>query len=74
MTSRYGRLRRVYNVNGTILDGSTRGLLEGPPSHWIETLESFAGDLGFDTFIVWPGEKPLSQIERFAEDVVPALR
>jgi alkanesulfonate monooxygenase SsuD/methylene tetrahydromethanopterin reductase-like flavin-dependent oxidoreductase (luciferase family) len=67
-------IRRVYNINGAILDGSTRGLLEGPPSHWIETLESFAGDLGFDTFIFWPGEEPLSQIERFAEEVVPALR
>jgi alkanesulfonate monooxygenase SsuD/methylene tetrahydromethanopterin reductase-like flavin-dependent oxidoreductase (luciferase family) len=67
-------IRRVYNINGAILDGSTGGLLEGPPSHWIETLEGFAGDLGFDTFIFWPDEEPLSQIERFAEEVVPAFR
>jgi alkanesulfonate monooxygenase SsuD/methylene tetrahydromethanopterin reductase-like flavin-dependent oxidoreductase (luciferase family) len=67
-------IRRAYNVNGTIADGPTRGLLDGPPTHWIETLTGFAQDLGFDTFIFWPSEEPLAQLERFAQDVVPALR
>jgi len=66
-------VRRLYNVSGAIVDGSTRGLLEGPPEHWTETLTGFA-ELGFDTFILWPREEPLAQIERFAEEVVPALR
>lgn len=67
-------IRRVYNVSGTIADGPTRGLLEGPPEHWVETLAGFASELGFDTFIFWPSEDPLAQLERFASEVVLALR
>jgi alkanesulfonate monooxygenase SsuD/methylene tetrahydromethanopterin reductase-like flavin-dependent oxidoreductase (luciferase family) len=67
-------IRRVYNVSGAITDGAVRGLLDGPPDHWVETLGSFASDLGFDTFIFWPGDEPEAQLERFAADVVPALR
>lgn len=37
-------------------DGSATRLLEGPPSHWIEELTRFVTDLGFDTFVFWPGE------------------
>ena len=67
-------IRRVYNVGGTINDTPTRDLLKGSPEQWIETLASFARELGFDTFIFWPEEEPLDQLERFAEEVVPALR
>ena len=67
-------IRRVYNVSGTIVDGPVRGLLDGPPEHWIETLTGFSTDLGFDTFIFWPGDDPSAQLERFAAEVVPALR
>jgi alkanesulfonate monooxygenase SsuD/methylene tetrahydromethanopterin reductase-like flavin-dependent oxidoreductase (luciferase family) len=67
-------IRRVYNVGGTIADGPATGLLEGPPEHWIETLTGFAEELGFDTFVFWPGEQVLAQVERFAEEVVPAVR
>ena len=67
-------IRRVYNVGGTIADGPTDGLLKGPPRHWIETLTGFAVELGFDTFVFWPDEEPLAQLERFAQEVAPALR
>jgi alkanesulfonate monooxygenase SsuD/methylene tetrahydromethanopterin reductase-like flavin-dependent oxidoreductase (luciferase family) len=67
-------IRRLYNVSGRIVDGETTGLLDGPPSHWIETLTGFAQELGFDTFIFWPSEDPLAQVERFAHEVVAALR
>ncbi|MDQ3889233.1 MAG: LLM class flavin-dependent oxidoreductase [Actinomycetota bacterium] len=67
-------IRRVYNVGGSITDGPTDGLLKGPPEHWIETLKEFAHELGFDTFVVWPDEDPLAQLERLAGEVVPALR
>jgi alkanesulfonate monooxygenase SsuD/methylene tetrahydromethanopterin reductase-like flavin-dependent oxidoreductase (luciferase family) len=67
-------IRRVYNVSGTIADGPVRGLLDGPPDHWAETLTSFAKDLGFDTFILWPSEDPKTQVQRFAEEIVPAVR
>jgi alkanesulfonate monooxygenase SsuD/methylene tetrahydromethanopterin reductase-like flavin-dependent oxidoreductase (luciferase family) len=67
-------IRRVYNVGGTIADGPTRGLLDGPPEHWAETLTAFAEELGFDTFIFWPADEPEVQLERFADEVVPAVR
>jgi alkanesulfonate monooxygenase SsuD/methylene tetrahydromethanopterin reductase-like flavin-dependent oxidoreductase (luciferase family) len=69
-----GEIRRVYNIGGAIADGPTRGLLDGPPDHWVETLSGFAQELGFDTFIFWPGDEQLAQLERFAEEVVPGLR
>jgi alkanesulfonate monooxygenase SsuD/methylene tetrahydromethanopterin reductase-like flavin-dependent oxidoreductase (luciferase family) len=67
-------VRRVYNVSGAIVDGEVQGLLQGPPEHWVETISGFAGDLGFDTFIFWPGGDQLEQVERFAREVVPSLR
>lgn len=67
-------IRRVYNIGGTIADGESQALLQGPPEHWIETLQNFAEELGFDTFIFWPGEDPQGQLERFAQEIVPALR
>jgi alkanesulfonate monooxygenase SsuD/methylene tetrahydromethanopterin reductase-like flavin-dependent oxidoreductase (luciferase family) len=67
-------IRRIYNVGGTIADGPVRGLLQGPPSHWIETLTRFAEELGFDTFVFWPEEDPFGQLERFAQEVAPALQ
>ena len=67
-------IRRVYNVGGMITDAATGDLLKGPPDQWIETLASFAEDLGFDTFIFWPEKEPLDQLERFAEEVIPAFR
>ncbi len=67
-------IRRLYNISGRIVDGPTNGLLDGPVEHWIETLTGFARELGFDTFIFWPADEPPRQLERFAEEVVPALR
>jgi alkanesulfonate monooxygenase SsuD/methylene tetrahydromethanopterin reductase-like flavin-dependent oxidoreductase (luciferase family) len=67
-------IRRVYNISGTIADGPTRGLLDGPTEHWVETLAEFASELGFDTFVFWPEQDPLRQAERFAREVVPGLR
>jgi alkanesulfonate monooxygenase SsuD/methylene tetrahydromethanopterin reductase-like flavin-dependent oxidoreductase (luciferase family) len=69
-----GDVRRVYNLNGTIADGPVTGVLQGPPEHWVETLTGFASDLGFDTFIFWPSEDHVAQVERFAQEVVPVLR
>jgi alkanesulfonate monooxygenase SsuD/methylene tetrahydromethanopterin reductase-like flavin-dependent oxidoreductase (luciferase family) len=68
------RIRRIYNVMGRIADGPATRLLEGPPSHWIEELTRFVTELGFDTFVFWPNEDPVRQIERFAADVIPGVR
>ena len=68
-------IRRVYNLTGgAVTDGPTEGPLQGPAEHWVETLGSFARDLGFDTFVFWPGEDHVAQVERFAREVAPALR
>jgi alkanesulfonate monooxygenase SsuD/methylene tetrahydromethanopterin reductase-like flavin-dependent oxidoreductase (luciferase family) len=67
-------IRRVYNISGAITDGPV-GPLEGPPEHLAATLAGYATELGFDTFVFWPpaGEE-LAQLERFAAEVVSALR
>ena len=67
-------IRRVYNVHGLVVDGHAEGLLLGPPELWVETLTGFALELGFDTFVFWPSEDELRQLERFATEVVPAVR
>ena len=67
-------VRRVYNVGGMIADSPTDELLKGPPEHRTETLTRFAEELGFDTFVFWPDEEPLVQLERFAQEIVPTLR
>lgn len=67
-------IRRLYNLMGAITDGPVEGALQGPPSHWIEELTRFAAELGFDTFVFWPAEDSVRQLERFAAEVVPNVR
>jgi alkanesulfonate monooxygenase SsuD/methylene tetrahydromethanopterin reductase-like flavin-dependent oxidoreductase (luciferase family) len=67
-------IRRLYNLGGTITDGPVQELLAGPPSHWIEELTRFNVELGFDTFVFWPREDPVAQLERFAQEVAPGVR
>jgi alkanesulfonate monooxygenase SsuD/methylene tetrahydromethanopterin reductase-like flavin-dependent oxidoreductase (luciferase family) len=67
-------IRSLYNVNGLVLDGPTRGLLEGPPDHWIETLTHFVVELGFDAFVIAPSEDVVGQIERIGQEVAPGVK
>ncbi|HEX9373839.1 MAG TPA: LLM class flavin-dependent oxidoreductase [Roseiflexaceae bacterium] len=67
-------IRRVYNLMGRIAAGPAQGLLDGPVAHWVEQLTRFAVDLGMDTFVFWPTEDRLRQIEIFAAEVVPGVR
>ena len=71
---RPAEIRRVSNLPGEITDAPAAELLHGPVEHWVETLTGFAIDLGFDTFIFWPGGDATRQVERFAEEVVPGVR
>jgi alkanesulfonate monooxygenase SsuD/methylene tetrahydromethanopterin reductase-like flavin-dependent oxidoreductase (luciferase family) len=67
------QIRRVYNIGGAITDGEAGdGPLDGPVAQWIEMLGNWATDLGVDTFIYWAADR--SSLERYAHDVVPALR
>ena len=65
-------LRRILNVNGTITDGVSNGVLQGPVDQWVDELTGLAGRHGFDTFILWAEGD--GQLSRFAEQVAPAVR
>jgi alkanesulfonate monooxygenase SsuD/methylene tetrahydromethanopterin reductase-like flavin-dependent oxidoreductase (luciferase family) len=65
-------LRRVLNVSGTITAGPSEGMFHGPVRQWVDNLAEVAVSYGFDTFIFW-GEGD-HQLDRFAQEVVPALR
>jgi alkanesulfonate monooxygenase SsuD/methylene tetrahydromethanopterin reductase-like flavin-dependent oxidoreductase (luciferase family) len=68
-------IRRVYNVSGTITDGAVgEGPLSGPSELWIERLSGWATDPGVDAFVFWPPDTGREQVERYASEVVPAVR
>lgn len=68
-------IRRVVNISGSITDGEQGdGPLDGPPAQWIDTLTQWGNDLGIDGFVFWPPDSGTDQIERFAAEIVPAVR
>ena len=68
-------IRRILNISGTITDGRRgEGPLEGPVDQWVDTLAGWAIELGVDSFVLWPPDTGTGQIERFAAEVVPAVR
>jgi alkanesulfonate monooxygenase SsuD/methylene tetrahydromethanopterin reductase-like flavin-dependent oxidoreductase (luciferase family) len=70
---RPAQIRRVVNISGRIGEAGD-GPLDGPASKWVETLSGLALDLGMDTFIYWPQEDHVRQVELFAHEVAPAVR
>lgn len=69
------RIRRLANLSGRITDGEHGGWLRGGVKHWAEELVGLVSELRFDGFILWPdGDDVLGQTERFAREVVPAVR
>jgi alkanesulfonate monooxygenase SsuD/methylene tetrahydromethanopterin reductase-like flavin-dependent oxidoreductase (luciferase family) len=67
-------VRRIYNVVGTIGDVRSGSGLIGDVDTWVNELADYAVDLGFDTFIFWPRNEPVSQLKLFADEVVPRVR
>ena len=68
-------IRRIANVNGAITDGEATGWLHGPVEHWVVELGRLVRELRFDGFVLWPDhDDVLGQTERFAREVVPAVR
>jgi hypothetical protein len=67
-------IRRIYNVMGLITDGLMQGPLTGPVDYWVDELTRLAVEVGMDTFIYWPANDHLRQIEQFAAEVVPAVQ
>ena len=41
---------------------------------WVEELTRLVLEVGMDTFIYWPQEDYIRQVELFAAEVVPAVR
>ncbi len=68
------QIRRIANVSGEITDGESGGFLRGPAKQWVDDLRRLREPYGFDDFIFWGDGDPDTQLRRFAEDVVPALR
>ncbi len=66
-------IRRALNVSGRIGEPG-EGPLDGPPSRWVENLARLAVEFGMDTFIFWPADDRVRQVELFAGEVVPAVR
>ncbi|HEV3268542.1 MAG TPA: LLM class flavin-dependent oxidoreductase [Acidimicrobiales bacterium] len=64
-------IRRMLNVSGEFTS-SSHGFLRGPTAQWVEQLGELALTDGISTFIL--GSDDVEEIERFAEEVVPALR
>jgi hypothetical protein len=65
-------IARVYNVWGRI-DGDG-GFLQGGVRQWVDELTGLCVEHGMDTFVFGPAQDPVPQLERFAADVVPAVR
>jgi alkanesulfonate monooxygenase SsuD/methylene tetrahydromethanopterin reductase-like flavin-dependent oxidoreductase (luciferase family) len=64
-------IQRIVNVNGTLTDGPSEGLLHGPPSQWVHELTDIAVRFGVDAFVLWTEG---AGYRRFAEHVAPAVR
>lgn len=71
-------IRRHYNVMGAI-DPAAKAqdgeLLVGGIDLWVDALERYHHELGFDSFLFWPVQgDELAQSRLFATEVVPQLR
>jgi hypothetical protein len=64
-------IRRMLNVTGEFSSISS-GFLRGPSSQWVEQLGELALTDGMSAFII--GTDDVETLERFAEEVAPALR
>ena len=67
------QIRRALNVSGKIGEPGD-GPLDGPPSRGAEELTRLVLEFGFDTFVFWPADDQVRQVELFAGEVAPAVR
>lgn len=66
-------IRRLYNVMGLITP-HPGALFMGPPAQWINELTDLVTTKRMDTVIFWPAQDHVRQVERFAAEVIPAVR
>lgn len=76
-------IRRGYNLMGAILpDGSRDSRMDvgqqgiiGTAREWADLIARLSTEQRIDTFILWPnGENTLAQVERYAQEIIPAVR
>ena len=74
-------IRRGYNVGGIIRPGAgsvggltPNGGIDGTVGLWADVLTQLYQDYRQDTFIFWGSDDVADQIERFAREVVPAVK
>lgn len=74
-------VRRGYNISGRIRAGegsasfpAQKGGIDGTAGHWADQLTHLYHTYRQDTFIFWGSGDAAEQIERFAKEVVPAVR
>ncbi len=67
-------IRRVYNVMGMITDCPMQGLFTGPVEYWVDELTRLVVEFGMDTFMYWPADDRMHQIELFAAEVTTAVK
>lgn len=67
-------IRRILNLHGVIGDAVGPRPLDGPPARWVDQLVAWHRALRIDSFVFWAPDDGVGQVERFAHDVVPAVR
>jgi alkanesulfonate monooxygenase SsuD/methylene tetrahydromethanopterin reductase-like flavin-dependent oxidoreductase (luciferase family) len=68
-------VRRMLNVTGSIGTESTEnGGIAGSADYWIETLTTWATDIGIDTFILWPAIPDEQLVQLWGSEVAPQVR
>lgn len=65
-------VRRLYNLSGTF--GTDAGFLEGTVDDWVEQLAGLALEQGTSGFILAADAGSARAMQRFAEEVAPAVR
>jgi alkanesulfonate monooxygenase SsuD/methylene tetrahydromethanopterin reductase-like flavin-dependent oxidoreductase (luciferase family) len=65
-------VRRLLNIMNVQFSPTNRGVLNGPPTQWVEQLADLALTHGVSAFLI--GGDDHAMTERFAAEVVPAVR
>lgn len=65
-------VRRLLNVMNVSIAPTSRGVLNGPPSQWIDQLADLALDHGISAVLIGGDDRDLTR--QFASEIVPAVR
>jgi len=66
-------VRRAFNISGRFTARGA-GFLQGPPARWADQLTALVLEHGLSVFILGPGADAAADLQRFTEEVAPAVR